>query len=81
MRISTIKQILTAQKIPADQINLIISTVNIEDLDDLSEFEKENLKEIVSGILVMAQDPSSGAYVNDPEKAKSILSAIERFQA
>lgn len=77
MNISEIKGILASGDVPAHQVNLIISSLSIDDLNQLSDFEKEGVREIISKASAMAQDPSSGAYIDDPDKAKLLLSALD----
>lgn len=76
MDIYQVKNMLTVGEVPADQLNGMISALNIEDLDALSELQKDGVREIISKALLMAKDPSSGVYIDDPEKAESLLSAI-----
>lgn len=76
MNISEIKTILTSVNIPAHLMNPIINTVRVEDLNAFSQSEKNALQELILNMLILAQDPSSGAYLDDPSKAEALLSAI-----
>ena len=76
MNISNIKDILGGGDIPADKINPIINALEEKDLSSLSQSEREALRELISRMLVLIQDLSSGAQLDDSIKAESLLSAI-----
>ena len=76
MNISKIKGILADGDIPADKINPMINASKEKDLSSLSQPEKETLREVITKMLVLIQDQSSGAHLDDPEKAELLLSAI-----
>ena len=76
MNISEIKSLLAASDIPAAKINQMIKMLKEEDLDRLSQSERDVLCEVISRMLLLIQDSSSGAHLDDPEKAESLLSAI-----
>lgn len=77
MNISKIKHILDSGEVLSNQVNPIINTLEVYDLDKLSKCEKDNLRCIISNMLILIQDPSSGAHLDNPEKAELLLSAIE----
>lgn len=77
MTILQIKKMLETGEVPADRLNFMIDTLSINYLEHLSDSEKESVREIISKALVMMQDASSGAYIHDPAKAESLLSAIK----
>lgn len=76
MTIFEIKSLLTAGDIPANKINPIIKALKEEDLESLSQLERESLREVISGMLLLIQHPNNGAYLDDPEKAELLLSAM-----
>jgi len=49
----------------------------VEDLNAFSQSEKEALQELVLNMLILAQDPSCGAHLDDSTKAEALLSAIK----
>lgn len=77
MNLTDIKHLLSSGEIAAGQINPLIDSLEIQDLDKLSGSEKEVFREVINKILLLAQDPSSGAYIDNPEKAESLLSALD----
>lgn len=76
MNTSEIKTILSSGNIPAHTVNPIINTVRVEDLNTFSQSEKNALQELILNMLILVQDPSSGAHLDDPAKAEALLSAI-----
>ncbi|MES2671686.1 MAG: hypothetical protein V4673_14880 [Pseudomonadota bacterium] len=54
----------------------MINALKEEDLSSLSQSEKEALREVILKMLILVQDPSSGAHLDDPQKAESLFSAI-----
>ncbi len=77
MNIAEIRAALLSGNIPANAVNPIIDTVTVEDLNAFSQSEKEALQELVLNMLILAQDPSCGAHLDDSTKAESLLSAIK----
>lgn len=77
MNISTIKNLLASGSVSANEVNPIIDSIEIQHFGQLTELEKTSLREIINSILLMSQDQSSGAYVNNPDKAKSLLEALD----
>jgi hypothetical protein len=76
MKISEIKHILGSNEIPDDKINPMINRLEDKDLGSLSLCEREALREVICNLLILMQDPDSGAHLEDPIKAKLLLSAI-----
>ncbi len=76
MDINNIKTLLSNGEIPADKINPIINALSIGDLDKLSELETSTLYEILNNILVLIQDPTSGAHIENFEKANALLAGL-----
>jgi hypothetical protein len=76
MNINNIKTLLSNGEIPADKINPIINALSIGDLDKLSELETSTLYEILNNILVLIQDPTSGAHIENLEKANALLAGL-----
>ncbi len=76
MNISNIKAILSSGDILANQVNPIIDLLEINDLDKLSGGEKEALNALLCNMLRAIQDETSGAYLNSPKKAESLLDAL-----
>jgi hypothetical protein len=76
MNISEIKRILSGNHIASDRINLIIGALKEEDLGKLTQPEKEVLKQMLENMLLLIQDPTSGAHLDDAQKAESLLSAL-----
>jgi len=77
MNLADIKHLLSSGEIAANKINPLIDSLAIQDLDKLSGSEKEVFREVINKILLLAQDPGSGAYIDNPEKAESLLSALD----
>jgi len=42
----------------------------------LTQPEKEALKQMLENMLLLIQDPTSGAHLDDAQKAESLLSAL-----
>lgn len=76
MNISSIKSILSGKHIAAESINPIICALKEEDLNKLTGSEKEALKQILLNMLLMIQNPATGAHLDDSNKANSLLSAL-----
>lgn len=76
MNIAKIKILLLSGNIPAHTVNPIINILRVEDLNAFSQSEKNALQELILNMLILVQDPSSGAHLDDPSKAGVLLSAI-----
>ncbi len=77
MNLSKIKSLLASENISANQVNPIIDYIEIQQLGELTALEKGDLRELINNMLLLSQDKSSGAYVNNPDKAESILEALD----
>jgi hypothetical protein len=77
MNISKIRNILNSGDIRAEEINPMISALEEKDLGSLSQSEKKALCDVISSMLVLTQDPSSGAHLDNPEKAELLLASID----
>lgn len=76
MDISTIRSLLASGSVSANEVNPIIDSIEVQHVGQLTELEKTSLREIINSTLLLSQDQSSGAYVNNPSKAESILEAL-----
>lgn len=77
MNLKNIKLLLSNDEIPAEKINPIINTLSVNDLGQLSELETRTLNEVLSNMFILIQDPSSGAHIEDLEKANTLLAALK----
>lgn len=77
MNLGTIKNLLASGNISANQVNPMIDSIEIQQLGQLTELEKNALRELINNILLLSQDQGSGAYVKNPDKAESILEALD----
>ena len=76
MNLINIKNLLSSGEIAANQVNPIIDSLAAQDLDKLSGDERKALYEMINNILLLSQDPSTGAHIDNPKKAESLLSAL-----
>lgn len=76
MNIAEIKTILLSGNIPAHTVNPIINILKTEDLNTFSQSEKNALRELILNMLILVQDSSSGAHLENLSKAEALLSAI-----
>lgn len=76
MNLSSIKNLLSSGEIPENQVNPIIDSLDIQDLGELSVEETKALSGLVINMLLLIQDPTSGAYLDNPEKAELLLTTI-----
>ena len=79
MNISTIKNLLSSD-VSAKEVNQIIDFIEVQHFGQLTELEKASLRDIINSILLLSQDQSSGAYVNNRDKARSLLEALGRCE-
>jgi hypothetical protein len=77
MNLSQIKTLLSKGEIKSDEVNPIIDSLSLADLDKLSDWERTTLKELLNQILQLINAPNSGAYLNNQEKAKLLFSSIK----
>lgn len=77
MNLTDIKNLLSSDEIADNQINPLIDSLAIQDLDKLSGSEKEVFREVINKTLLLAQDPSTGAHIDNPKKAAWLLSALD----
>tara|TARA_R110001592_G_C13077223_1_gene742332 strand:+ start:459 stop:692 length:234 start_codon:yes stop_codon:yes gene_type:complete len=73
MNLNDIKKLLSNGDVLAEKINPIINTLSMDDLEKLSELEANTLREVLNNMLVLLQDPSSGAYIENLDKANALL--------
>ena len=76
MNLSRIKAILSRGKVDANEVNPIIDSLDIQDLDKLSSDEAAALSAMIHEMLRLVQDSSSGAHLVHPEKATSLLEQL-----
>jgi hypothetical protein len=76
MNLTNIKTLLSNCDISADKVNPIIDSLSVQNLDELSELERTTLREMINNMLILVQDSSSGAHVNNPEKAKLLFNSL-----
>ena len=76
MNLSSIKNLLSNGEIPANQFNPIIDSLDIQDLGKLSVEETETLSGMICNIFLLIQDPTTGAHLDNPEKADLLLATI-----
>ncbi|MFC6635036.1 hypothetical protein [Microbulbifer taiwanensis] len=76
MNISKIKNLLASGNISANEVNPLIDSIEVQHFGQLSELEKNSLREIINTILLLSQDQNSGVYINNPDKAESLLEAL-----
>lgn len=76
MNLINIKNLLSSEEIAANQVNPIIDSLAAQDLDKLSGDKRKALYEMINNILLLSQDPSTGAHIDNPKKAESLLSAL-----
>lgn len=77
MNLSQIKTLLSKGEIKSDEVNPIIDSLSLADLDKLSDWERTTLKELLNQILQLINAPNSGAYLNNQEKAELLFSSIK----
>lgn len=78
MNISDIKRILSDDSIESESVNPIIDAVKEEELEKLTESEKEALKKMLENMLFLVLDPTSGAHLDDAQKAELLLSSLSK---
>lgn len=76
MKLSQIKSILASGEIAANQVNPIIEHMEVQWLGQLTDIEKGALRDLINNMFLLSQDKNSGAYVNNPNKAESLLEAL-----
>ncbi|EKK7179021.1 hypothetical protein R7Q48_10405 [Vibrio sp. 378] len=77
MNLSQIKTLLSKGEIKSHEVNPIIDSLTVADLGKLSDWELITLKELLNNILLLVNDPNSGAYLNSQEKAELLFSSIK----
>lgn len=77
MNLSQIKTFLSKGDIKFDEVNPIVDSLSLADFDKLSDWERTTLKELLNQILQLINDPNSGAYLNNQEKAELLFSYIK----
>lgn len=76
MNLPTIKRKLSIGEIKANDVNPIIDSLNNNDLSKLTSDEANALKEMINNMLVLTKVPNSGARLNNPAKAESIIEQL-----
>ncbi|RCR57310.1 hypothetical protein DTW68_26920 [Vibrio harveyi] len=77
MNLSQIKTLLSKGEIKSNEVNPIIDSIAVPDLDKLSDGELITLKELLNSMLLLINDPNSGAYLNNQKKAELLFSSIK----
>ncbi|WP_264905636.1 hypothetical protein [Vibrio sp. STUT-A11] len=77
MNLSQIKTLLSKGEIKSNEVNPIIDSLAVSDLDKLSDGELITLKELLNSMLLLINDPNSGAYLNNQKKAELLFSSIK----
>lgn len=77
MNLGNIKNTLSSGEVTANQVNPIIDSLDTDGLSELSTEEKKALGEMIRSMLLLIQDPTSGAHLNNPEKAELLLAEID----
>jgi len=76
MKLSQIKDILASGEIADNQVNPIIEHMEVQWLDQLTDLEKGALQDVINNMLILSQDTTIDAYVNNPDKAHLLLEAL-----
>lgn len=76
MNIHEIKHLLTDGAIDHSAVKQLLNTIRLEDVVKLTEEEKAALNEIINGLLLMSLDPTTGAYIESPDKAEKLLEML-----
>ena len=76
MKLSQIKYILAGGEIADNQVNPIIEHMEVQWLDQLTDLEKGALQDVINNMLILSQDTTIDAYVNNPDKAQLLLEAL-----
>ncbi|EOD4153139.1 hypothetical protein ACJQ3B_003769 [Vibrio cholerae] len=81
MNLSQIKTLLSKGEIKSSEVNPIVDSLTVADLNELSDLELITLKELLNSMLLLISDPNSGAYLNNQEKAKLLFSSIKGIES
>ncbi|MBE3749055.1 hypothetical protein HJ204_24380, partial [Vibrio parahaemolyticus] len=73
MNLSQIKTLLSKGEIKSNEVNPIIDSLAVSDLDKLSDGELITLKELLNSMLLLINDPNSGAYLNNQKKSRTVV--------
>lgn len=76
MKLSQIRDILASGEIADNQVNPIIEHMEVQWLDQLTDLEKGALQDVINNMLILSQDTTIDAYVNNPDKAQLLLEAL-----
>ncbi len=72
--------LLSNDTITADSVNELLDLAFDTDLSVLSSKNLNSLEQVISNMLVMSQDITSGAIIYSPVKAEQLLARVRELQ-
>lgn len=77
MSLLKLKALLTNDYLSPEEVTWILENVSDDNIENLDESKLDTLRCIVSHMLMLSEDPATGAYIADRDRARLIIVKID----